>query len=175
MREINYNPLVGSHLPALMDVALVSSGPIVELGAGVNSTIFLHWLCWTNSRKLVTYENDEAFFKYAKLYQANFHEVHFIRNWDRVDLSGDYSVVLVDTVPEWPKRRRALERLTHVEYVVVHDTQARKIRCHYSQPTGALYKFHKLYQAGRTETTVYSNVHDLSNLGSYREHLREYA
>jgi preprotein translocase subunit YajC len=53
----------GSHLPILIKLVEMTDGPILELGSGLFSTLFLHWACFLKKRKLVSYDNDEEFYK----------------------------------------------------------------------------------------------------------------
>ena len=58
----------GSHLPILLRAMKATTGPVLELGAGIYSTPILHALCQIEGRKLVTYESDPEFFEWAAHY-----------------------------------------------------------------------------------------------------------
>ena len=81
------HPNRGSHLPVLLKAVQLTNGPILELGSGVCSTTFLHWMCRPYKRRLVTYENNPDHYGFANKHKADFHEIHCIDDWDTVDLS----------------------------------------------------------------------------------------
>jgi hypothetical protein len=150
----------GSHLPALIKVVGMTTGPILELGCGYNSTPFLHWACYPTKRTILTCENNADYFEFATGYTTDFHAVRCVTDWDAVDLSGPWSVAFVDHSPE-PRRAVDVARLLHAEYVVVHDTDNRnEQKTHWSLGT-RLFKWHYKYVGARPHTSILSNVHDL--------------
>ena len=52
-----------TYIPALVRALEMVEGEVLELGAGVNSTFFLHWMCECQGRKLVTYENNKSYYE----------------------------------------------------------------------------------------------------------------
>ena len=161
----------GSHLPALMKLVPMTTGPILEMGCGMFSTPFLHWTCYQTGRRLVTYESDPKYFNdvltgvQENLRNAHqeFHTVGLVTDWDAVDLSPAWSIAFVDHSPD---RRRYLDlkRLTHAEYVVVHDTEPRRNnwRKHHWGEAFGLFKYRFQYDKALPETTILSNVHDVA-------------
>ncbi len=154
----------GSHLPVLIKVFQATTGPILELGTGFNSTPFLHWLCNETRRRLDSYESQPTWWELAKNFENDFHKIHFIEDWDKLDLSSHWSMVFID---HWPGVRRNVEmaRAANVaDYVVVHDTEA-KSDWHYNYSKAfPLYKYRYDYKLAYPETSVLSNFVDLSNL-----------
>ena len=152
--------LYGSHIPALIDALSVTTGPVVEIGSGFYSTPFLHWWCWSTKRPLTTYEQDPAFYQWAKQFANDYHTVVHVANYDDMDLSPKWSVALVDNPVE--RRRKEMVRLRHAQYVVLHDSnrkfaqQPRRIRG---------YRYRKVYAHPEASTTVFSNVNAPRNLG----------
>lgn len=165
MKQI-LEPYYGSHLPVLMKVVAETEGPILELGCGLYSTTPLHWACWVPKRKLVTYENNPHYYEFLKKYETDFHEVHCITHWDEIDISGPWSVALVDNEPHGETGdRRSLEckRVQHAEYVVLHDTEPRNERRHKMSELALLFKYQFWFHDTIPNTTVYSNTHDVTN------------
>jgi predicted O-methyltransferase YrrM len=136
-------------------------GPIIELGCGIYSTAYLHWACQPTKRKLATYESNPRYYDYARQFERDFHKVHCIENWDGVDLSEDWSVALVDHAPD-QRRRQEVSRLTHVDFVVVHDTENRNERKYKFTSIFKLFKYRYKYNDAYPHTTVFSNKHDVS-------------
>ena len=160
----NTRPYRGSHLPLLMGAVQATSGPILELGCGVYSTLYLHWACYATKRKLVSYEDNPRYFPFANQFRSDYHDVINVENgaWDSVDLSGPYSVVLVDQGSE-AVRVAVMPRLVHIDYVVCHDTGGGRRYNHNGVRDAGMkvfkYAFH--YDLAFPATSVFSSIHDL--------------
>lgn len=152
----------GSHLPLLMKAVQNTSGPILELGSGIYSTTYLHWVCFPTKRRVVTYENNANWYDFANLAIADFHEVKCVPDWNSLDLSEPWSVAFVDCEPA-EKRAELIKQLTHAEYVVAHDTERRSERKYHFDTIAPLFKYSYRYDVTWPNSTVWSNVHDLTN------------
>lgn len=141
----------------------MTEGPVLELGTGFNSTPVLHWLCNETKRKLVSYESNPKYFEIAKNYISDFHEVHLIDDWDKLDVSQHWSVVFIDHAPG-PRRVVEMTRLANkADYVIVHDTEDRS-DWHYKYSKGfPSYKYRWDYTIAYPHTSVLSNFKVLSN------------
>lgn len=142
-----------------------TTGPILELGCGLYSTTPLHWACFVPKRKLVTYENNPDYYEFLKAYATDWHEVHCVSSWDSIDISGPWSVAFVDhdSPGERDRRFREVQRLGHAEYVVVHDTERANEQRHRLSEMNALFKYRYQFRDALPNTTVFSNIHDLTN------------
>lgn len=154
----------GSHIPMLIKILGMTTGPVLELGTGFNSTPVLHWMCNEAKRKLVSYESNPVFWEVAKNYVSDFHEVNFIDNWDKLDVTQHWNVVFIDHAPG-PRRVEEMIRLANkADYVIVHDTEGRS-DWHYHYSKGFPdYKYRYDYTKAYPNTSVLSNFNDLSNL-----------
>jgi hypothetical protein len=157
------SPTSGSHLVLLSPAVHRTTGPILELGCGWYSTPYLHWVCCREKRPLTTYENSPLFMPFLEAFRADYHEVALV-DYSQVDLSGSYSVVLVDQLPK-ESRRETICRLTHVEYVVVHDTHShRRARREYGfDQVWDLFKY-RIDSGPYPGVSVVSNVHDVAEI-----------
>lgn len=171
----------GSHLPILVKLFYSTSGPILELGCGLFSTVFLFWACMPTQRRLVTYENEQRFYDWLTDFKnpknkchMDFHEIHKVDNWDTVDLSMPWSLAFVDHGPD-NRRVEEIKRLTHAEYVIVHDAEESEDRKRIrrgDQPISSIYnlfRYHYLYKGANPQTLVLSNKHDLSGFHAIME------
>ena len=149
----------GSHIPVLHKLLSTTSGPVLELGCGWYSTTYLHWACWPNRRRLVSYESDRHWTTAVSPFRSSYHQIMWTDNWDSVDLSEPWSVALVDHHPNL-RRVKDIERLTHAEYVVVHDIDGPKRRYHYHR-VYPMFKYSYIYTGEHPNTGVFSNVHSL--------------
>ncbi|MBU0846436.1 hypothetical protein KKH23_04550 [Patescibacteria group bacterium] len=163
-RHHRVNPLRGSHLPVLIRALKATTGPVVELGAGIYSTPILHALCEAEGRKLVTYENDPDFFEWASHYQSSFHDVRKVEIWADVDLAEvNWAVAFVDHAPD-EKRWQEVVRLTHAEYVVCHDSNRGWRRKYNYEKAYPLFKYQKQYREKHPNTVILSNTHPVEDM-----------
>ena len=160
----------GSHLPILMKLLNITDGPVLELGMGLFSTPFLHWACFDSHRTLLSCETRSKFNDFWNFTDKrelcndySYHEFNFVEDWDALDLSRHWSVVLVDHAPG-PRRKEEIKRLAHnADYIVVHDTDDKNDWHYKYSEVYPLFKYRydtKCYP----QTTVLSNTKDLSNL-----------
>jgi hypothetical protein len=163
------NPLKphrGSHLPVLMRVVGMTTGPIIEFGYGLFSTPYLHWACFANRRSIVTVENNPEYFRSVGYYHnhGGYHTVICTDDLDSVDVSGPWSVAFIDHDP--PERRAVEMRRVKdcADYVVVHDTDAGRMAKYgfVADDLAVLYKYQWKCTESRPYTSVFSNKHDLS-------------
>jgi hypothetical protein len=168
MKRVRWGAYVGSHLPVLLKLLPMTSGPILEMGSGFNSTPVFHWTCFPTKRRVVTYENNPQFFQFATGYQSDFHEIKCVENFTDIDISGPWSIAFLDSDPH-DTRVVAIQRLLHTEYLVVHDTQLHR-RCRETIFDGVFqqFKYQYKYQEAWPGTSVLSNVHDLSGFSVAR-------
>ena len=157
----------GSHLPVLMQAVRQTDGPILELGSGIYSTVYLHWACYHSKRFLRTLESKRGYYRAVRNLRCDWHDIDWVRDWDKADLSGDWSVVLVDESPGW-QRPLDVKRLVDAEYIVIHDTDKETEGEYRYEEEGIydLFKYRFDYRPTTPhtpDTTVLSNKHDLGN------------
>jgi hypothetical protein len=118
-----------THLPALIDAVLRTTGPVLELGAGEFSTPILHELVAKRGRPLFTVEADDV-------WRSRFHALvdgHPADHSKRMHILADslespglqlperLSVVLIDQAPA-AERGVAVERFAgRADWLVCHD------------------------------------------------------
>jgi hypothetical protein len=153
----------GSHLPVLMKLVAKTSGDILELGSGYNSTVYLHWACFHTKRKLVTLESKQEYYN-AMLNLGKYgdwHKVKFVEDWAKEDLSGNWDIVLIDHSPG-KRRPLEIERLKDVPYIVVHDTEP---SAYYGyEKIWDMFKYRFDYKDIIPNTTVLSNKYPLERI-----------
>lgn len=154
-----------------MEVINRTSGDVLELGAGVFSTPFLHWICKKQQRRLLTIENDEKWFKFCrKYYQSSHHQLirHrfvFVKNWDDAlrEINKKWDVVLVD---HSPSERRVLEiqKLANLaKFIIIHDADDHKERNYHYSKIYPLFKYRYDFKDVEPATTVLSNLVNLKD------------
>ena len=111
-----------THMPALLQTLAVSTGTVLEVGAGLYSTPLLHWICKRDNRKLITYENEPLFYEFARDFNTDLHEIRFIEDWDLMDFKSHYGLVFIDHHPEARRATEVLNFKDSADFIVVHDT-----------------------------------------------------
>ena len=162
MKRIKFRSHWGSHLPVLIKLTSITTGPILELGSGMYSTPYLHWECYRTGRRLVTYEMVREFYDIAKSYENSFHKVVHVKDWDLVDFSGDWSVAFVDHEPGNRRGKDAL-RVGHADYVIAHDAMKSELFKYGYDDAFDKFKYQFRYRGARPWTMVLSNKFDLKN------------
>ena len=154
----------GSHLPVLIKLLAQTDGPVLELGAGLYSTPFLHWACFGAKRKLVSYDTSKEWFGYTVKYREDFHEVHFVEEggWDAVDIEKPWDVVLVDQHPDIRRHIDIARLANHAKYIVVHDTDVSSEAGYNYDSVRPLFKYQIRMQMLSPETSIFSNFVDVT-------------
>lgn len=157
---MDFPPAYGSHLPLLAQICLATTGDVLELGTGINSTPFLHWVCFEMSRKLVSYESSRYFFRWAEQFKSETHLVERVLDWDAIPIERPWSVAFVDHA--WRDRRQTeLPRLADwAQFIVLHDSETvrnRKGGRSY-EPILQMFKYRHDSISQRPRTTVVSNT-----------------
>jgi len=153
----------GTHLPVLIKVINITNGPVLELGMGIFSTPYLHFACYPR-RRLVSFENNSEFSEWITAFKSGCHETNFVDDWNKINISGHWSVALIDHSPA-ERRIEEIKRLSNsCDYLVVHDTNPRQTHKYHYNEIYPLFKFRKDFTREKPYTAVLSNFYDLSNL-----------
>lgn len=143
-----------THLPALIDAIIKTSGPVLELGSGKYSTPILHQLCctWPDvPRHLVTVETDPTWFDLAVQHRNEHHLV--VSSFEAIELDNHWSVVFIDC--ELKERVKHLEQLKdRATFLVLHDTSC--VSYGYEKAVIGM-KFARVWSDYQPWTTVVSN------------------
>lgn len=143
-----------TYMPVLAKVLSITTGDVLELGTGIFSTPYLHWVCYSSDRKLVSYENNAFYSNIASQYVDDFHEVYITGAYGEIDIEKEWDVVFIDFF-ETQDRHIPLEKmLDHAKYIVVHDSLPS------SFPNVSKYRYD--YTDLSPGTSVFSNLIDLS-------------
>lgn len=163
LMERKYNPAWGSHIPVLLKMLEITSGPVLELGVGPFSTPILNTVCTSSERKLVSYEDDPEFYTMHKSFNGPFHDVYFVEDWDKIDIENiDWGFVFIDHKPK--RRKTEAKRMVNKKYVVVHDSEgAQDYHYDYRKEVFPLFKYRYTFGKLRPHTSVLSNFINLDN------------
>jgi hypothetical protein len=136
-------------------------GDVLELGAGIYSTLLLHWVCFDSNRLLVTYENYERYYNMVKHCESELHKVILVERWDDADIERDWGVVLVDHAPAI-RRKDDIKRLAdYAKVIVVHDSQGRARKHYHYEEVYPLFKYKCGYAKSLPHSVILSNFVDM--------------
>lgn len=152
-----------SHLPVLNRVMRKADGPVLELGAGIFSTPYLHWMCVDAKLPLWTYESEEQYVRYTKSFARDGHTIIHVTDWDKIDIDKKWSVVFIDHVVG----RRVIDAIRladKADYIVLHDTQVETLKYYGYNKLWSHFKYVKHFPQFSPQTTVVSNFKELDDL-----------
>ena len=111
-----------SHVPLLSAAVTITSGPVLELGAGFGSTPMLHGLCGSMKRSLATIENDKQWLLKFLNYGRVWHTLRYVDTFiDLPEYNQEWDLVFVDHgISE--QRGISVRMLKNSQVIVVHDT-----------------------------------------------------
>jgi hypothetical protein len=149
-----------THQPMLAAVIARSTGPILELGCGWGSTVWLHGLCAAQGRLLVSLEGNNDWLQQFAFLQSEKHQLRLVNGWEELEeYQKQWSVVLVDH-GDASRRATSIEKLRgNADYLVCHDSDF-----------AAMYGYDKIfptfkniftYTKLRPHTAVVSDLQDL--------------
>lgn len=169
--NMNVSIRYSTFLPVLMEVMNRTTGDVLELGPGVFSTPYLHWICRKQQRYLLTLENHEMWFNFVrKYYQTGKgkpfrHRFVFMKNWDDAEklINKQWDVVLVDHSPS-ERRIEEIRKLSHLaKYIIIHDADDFQERNYHYSKIYSLFKYRYDFREVEPGTTVLSNFVDLTD------------
>ncbi len=156
----------GTHIPTLLKVIPQTHGDVCEMGSGFNSTPLLHWLC--QGRKLVTYENDPDYYRFAKQFQTYNHRIKKTEKWDEVDFKHHWAVVFIDHTigrKPWEKglqRGDDVLKFTDVDLFILHDTEPEEENHYHYDRVFPHFKYRKDWTECKPYTSILSNKIDVT-------------
>ena len=153
----------GSYLPVLSKLVSQTTGPILELGVGFCSTPYLHWACFPKKRKLVSYENNPEYYRFAKSWKDSYHKVYCISDWDNTEFDKHHwNIAFIDHSPG-PRRGIDAMRLAHADYLVIHDSENSNASRYGLNKVYRNFKYRYKYDDAYPFTSIWSNRYDVRN------------
>ena len=148
-----------SHTPVLSAACHMTSGDILELGAGFGSTPLLHGICAAQNRQIVTLDTTKGWIREFNALKTPWHTFKCVPNFLALPEYGDdWGIAFVDHgIIE--QRSRSIDRLKHVPMVVVHDTDS---DLYGYEEVLKQFKYRWDYRWAGSQTSVVSNSIDVS-------------
>lgn len=150
-----------THMPVLIKLASITTGPIMEIGSGIYSTPLLHWWCTETNRRLVTYERDKDFIRFAKEFESEHHIVRLVSDFLTIPNTDHFSIIFIDHEGH-SRGKTAVHFKDSADYIVIHDSNV--VRKNMYQIAFPEFKYRKDYDRFIPWTTVLSNTKKLNDL-----------
>lgn len=167
--EILRPKLFSSHNAILIKAVLFSKGPVCEVGSGPFSTPLLHWLCKELDRKLVTYEDNDEFYTFARKFRSRIHSIRKIEDWDKMDFQQHWGVVLIDHVTA-RREQDVISFKDTADYIVIHDNSAKGNKVYKLNKPSPYFKYKFDWTAAYPYTSVVSNFYPLDKFSKPLSH-----
>lgn len=146
----------GTHMPMLIKAMQATTGPVLELGCGFNSTPFLFWLCKDQNRKFVSYENDQGWIDKVG------YPVEYVADWDKTDIDNiHWSVVFMDHRPGERRPVDAVRLKDKADFIILHDSEPMLDKFYGYEKIYPLFTYRFDYTKFLPHTTVLSNSIDI--------------
>lgn len=152
-----------THISTLMVAIQATEGLVIELGGGQSSTPFLHWILKAGRRMLYTYDDNQAYYEYAKSFQSPLHRIRKVDDWDDVPVE-EAGVVFVDHHPSYRRSIDAIRFKDAADLVVIHDTE-RDDENYRNSDIWPHFKYRYDFTEARPWTTIVSNKIDVTTFG----------
>jgi hypothetical protein len=162
-KRVTLSTRYGSYMPVLIQALRKTTGDVIELGGGVYSTHYLHWICTLDKRVLFTYENSKEWYDWIKDYKNIWHYIFYVENWKLASLDHDWDVALVDLSPN-EMRVEMIEKLqNNTKYIIIHDSNGRHNHIYHYDTVYPLFRYVYTFDKIEPSTTVLSNFVDLKD------------
>lgn len=119
-----------SHIPVLsaaMYAAVIkTAGPVLELGAGLGSTLLLHGLCGISKRQLLTLDHNELWLRKFMNFGRSWHQFKLVDSFlELEEYRQKWGLAFVDHGIAEQRGSSVLSLRDVADIIVCHDT------CHY--------------------------------------------
>jgi len=159
MNQENQIDLSGSHIPVLTKLmSLRFTEPILELGAGHNSTPLLYWLSKAQDRAFESYENDK---KWCEKIGGI---TEYCEDWEKLDIDNIFwDIALMDHRPALRRKTDAVRLKNNARFVVLHDSEPEIDRFYGYSRVYKHFKYRYDFKKFKPNTTILSNFVDPNN------------
>ena len=169
-----YSGNYATHLGALIACVNKSEGDILELGVGLFSTPYLHYVATGSKRNLLSLENDKGWLRHFKgsefmhfLYENEYHKLELVENYENSSLiNKQWDVVLVDQTPDL-SRKETVKKLAHLaKYIIIHDANddSQHRRTYQYNEIYPLFMYKRVWDKDDRHAAVISNFVPLDDL-----------
>ena len=155
-RQTNSIDLSGTHIPVLSKLLQGTTGSVLELGAGFNSTPLLYWTCKAEGRFFTSYENDPKWCEKMGFFTS------LIKDWNDADKDNLFmwSIVFIDLRPALERHRQAIRFKDKAVFVVLHDSEPEIDRFYAYRRVYPHFKYRYDFTKLKPNTVILSNFKD---------------
>lgn len=153
----------GTHRAHLLQAVVRTTGPILELGMGPNSTPALHVAARVLQRPLHSLENNAEWAEQYEPLRGAFHQISVVSSYESVLESlcqMQWGVVLVDQSPGASRGPAAVALAHCADVLVCHDTEGDP--CYRWEEALPQFRYQRTFADVIPWTTLVSNVLDVA-------------
>lgn len=168
----SYSGNYATHLGPLIACINKTKGDILELGMGLFSTPYLHYVSTVTKRYLLSLENDPGWFRQFNhsnfmhfFYSNGLHQLVLVENYENSDLiDNKWDVVLVDQTPDL-SRKETVKKLANLsKYIIIHDSNSEYEKVYHYSEIYSLFRYQRVWDLDDRHATVLSNFNPLEDL-----------
>lgn len=167
-----YSGNYATHLGALIACVNKTKGDILELGVGLFSTPYLHYVATGQKRNLLSLENDKGWLRHFKgsdfmhfLYGNEYHKLELVDVYEDSPLiDKEWDVVLVDQTPDLSRKETVKKLANKAKYIIIHDSNEQHERTYHYSEIYPLFKHKRIWTLDDRHATVLSNFVELEDL-----------
>jgi hypothetical protein len=152
-------------MPCLMKAVEKTTGDILELGTGLFSTPYLHYVATLYNRRLVSYENfpewGKRLLKHG--YENKNHEIYLIDKYADAPIDREWDIVLIDQTPDSSRSEEIRRLKDKVKYIIIHDANKSNDRVTHYSTIYPLFKYRTDWTGDNNSAVVLSNLVDLED------------
>ena len=170
--NMNVSIRYSTFMPVLMEVMEKTNGDVLELGPGVFSTPYLHWMCERQGRNLLSIENDKNWYRFCKkYYETEHHKFMLVENWNDCKdiITKKWDVALVDHSPSGRRVEEIKILADLAKYIVAHDSDPWKDHQYHYSTIYPLFKYTYNFTEVDHNTALLSNFVDLKDFSVYKK------
>lgn len=168
-----------SHRPMLwMLLEQLETGPVVEMGMGLGSTLLLDRYAQMQNRPFISYENSGEYYQAIEAAMIErerqpYGMLSLINNYEQVFIH-DASILFIDSAPGEQRKQLIAQNAHQATVIVVHDTEEGAEHVYGMQETLSSFPYRcDLVIEGYPRTTAVSHTFDFSmmkgiTLGKYK-------
>ena len=154
-----------THLPALIKAVEKTTGDMLELGTGLFSTPYLHYVSILQNRKLVSYENFKSWYQVLidYHYECPTHEINFVDKYADARIEKEWSFVLIDQTPDSSRSEETMRLKDLAKYIIIHDANPSNDKVTHYSTIYPHFKYKSDWMGDHNRATVLSNLVDLED------------
>ena len=151
-----------THLPVLKFALERTTGAVLELGVGHNSTPIIHETGLVFGRDIISVDNNLEWLK-KFVVKSKRHAFMHVESWDQVPYEqGKWGLAFVDQSPGAARAPSIRSLAWSAQVIVAHDSEPEEDRCYQYSTIRHLFLYSQDWTLLKPHTLILSNYVDVS-------------